>query len=54
VPILRSSPVKLLMHLLKSQVSLLNLQQQLPKMQPYLLYRERNPYSVSYTSADLR
>ena len=54
MPILRSSLVKLLVHILKSQVSIPNLQQQLPKMQPYLLYRERNPYSVSYTSADPR
>ena len=44
MPFLRSSLVKLLVHLPKSRTSLSNLQLQLPKMQPYLLNQERNPY----------
>ena len=52
--ILRSSLVKLLVHLLKSQASIPNLQQQLPKMQPYLSDQVQNPSLDSYTSTDPR
>ena len=44
MPILRSSLVKLLVHLPKSRTSLSNLQAQLHRMQPYPLNQERNPY----------
>ena len=54
MPILRRSLVNLLVHLPKSRTRLSNLQQQLPKMQPYLFNQERNPYLDSYTSADPR